>query len=149
MAVNTYILSLRSNLDLYQSQLVELRLLLSQRVLSALECRAAERLVQLLLVSCVNVAKHWAKAMTGDCPQDAYQAFECLNEKKSRGNALPMPSLDYWGKLIELRDDLIHQSQDLDPKIIPNMIAQNETEALFNFIHQGINWLAQQEKQAL
>ncbi|MCK7633026.1 MULTISPECIES: HepT-like ribonuclease domain-containing protein [unclassified Shewanella] len=149
MAVNTYILSLRSNLDLYQSELVELRLLQSQRVLSALECRAAERLVQLLLVSCINVAKHWAKAMTGDCPQDVYQAFECLNEKISRGNALPMPTLDYWGKLIELRDDLIHQSQDLDPKIIPNMIARNETEVLFNFIHQGINWLAQQEKQTL
>lgn len=149
MAVNTYILSLRSNLDLYQSELDELRLLLSQRVLSALECRAAERLVQLLLVSCISVAKHWAKAMTGDCPKDAYQAFECLNDKISRGNALPMPSLDYWGKLIELRDDLIHQSQDLDPKIIPNMIARNETEVLFNFIHQGINWLAQQEKQTL
>lgn len=149
MAVNTYILSLRSNLDLYQSELDELRLLLSQRVLSALEYRAAERLIQLLLVSCISVAKHWAKAITGDYPQDANQAFECLNEKISRGNALPMPSLDYWGKLIELRDDLIHQSQDLDPKIIPKMIARNETEALFNFIHRGINWLAQQEKQAL
>ncbi|MCU8034648.1 DUF86 domain-containing protein [Shewanella sp. SM102] len=149
MADNTYILSLRSNLNRYQSELVDLRLLLSQRVLSALEYRAAERLVQLVLVSCISVAKHWAKAITGDCPQDAYQAFECLNEKKSRGNVLPMPSLDYWGKLIELRDDLIHQSQDLDPKIIPNMIARNETEVLFNFIHQGINWLAQQEKQTL
>ncbi|MGI2212423.1 HepT-like ribonuclease domain-containing protein [Shewanella oncorhynchi] len=149
MADNTYILSLRSNLNRYQSELVDLRLLLSQRVLSALEYRAAERFVQLVLVSCISVAKHWAKAITGDCPQDAYQAFECLNEKKSRGNVLPMPSLDYWGKLIELRDDLIHQSQDLDPKIIPNMIARNETEVLFNFIHQGINWLAQQEKQTL
>ncbi|MFB2727420.1 HepT-like ribonuclease domain-containing protein [Shewanella mangrovisoli] len=149
MAVNTYILSLRSNLDLYQSELDELRLLLSQRVLSALEYRAAERLIQLLLVSCISVAKHWAKVITGDCPKDAYQAFECLNEKKSRGNASPILSLDYWGKLIELRGNLIFQAQDLDPKIIPNMIAQNETEALFNFIHQGINWLAQQEKQAL
>lgn len=149
MSNNTYILSLRTNLDLYQSELVELRLLQSQRVLSALECRAAERLIQLLLVGCISVAKHWAKAMTGGCPQDVYQAFECLNETISRGNALPMPSLDYWGKLIELRDDLIHQSQDLDPKIIPNMIARNETEALFNFTNQGINWLAQQEKQAL
>ncbi|MCU8070483.1 HepT-like ribonuclease domain-containing protein [Shewanella sp. SM32] len=149
MTDNTYILSLRSNLNRYQSELVELRLLLRHRVLSALEYRAAERLIQLLLVSCISVVKHWAKAITGDCPQDAYQAFECLNEKKSRGNALPMPSLDYWGKLIELRDDLIHQAQDLDPKIIPNMIARNETEALFNFVHQGINWLAQQEKQAL
>lgn len=149
MAVNTYILSLRSNLDLYQSELDELRLLLSQRVLSALEYRAAERLIQLLLVSCISVAKHWAKAMMGDYPQDAYQAFECLNEKRSWGNVLPMPSLDYWGKLIELRDNLIHQAHDLDPKIIPKMIARNETETLFNFIHQGINWLAQQEKQAL
>lgn len=149
MADNTYILSLRSNLNRYQSELVELRLLLSQRVLSALEYRAAERLVQLLLVSCISVAKHWAKVITGDCPKDAYQAFECLNEKISRDNALPMPSLDYWGKLIELRDNLIHQAHDLDPKIIPKMIARNEAETLFNFIHQGINWLAQQEKQTL
>ncbi|UXK06948.1 DUF86 domain-containing protein [Shewanella putrefaciens] len=149
MANNTYILSLRTNLNRYQSELVELRLLLSQRVLSALEYRAAERLVQLLLVSCISVAKHWAKVITGDCPQDAYQAFECLNETISSCNALPMPSLEYWGKLIELRGNLIYQAQDLDPKIIPKMIAQNETEALFNFIHQGINWLAQQEKQAL
>lgn len=149
MAVNTYILSLRTNQNRYQSELVELRLLLSQRVLSALEYRAAERLIQLLLVSCISVAKHWAKAMTGDYPEDAYQAFECLNDNLSQHNVMPMTSLDYWGKLIELRDDLIHHAQDLDPKIIPKMIARNETEALFNFIHQGINWLAQQEKQAL
>ncbi len=149
MTDNSYLVSLRAKLSSYQVEMVEVRSLIGQRSLSEIENRAAERLVQLVLVSCISVAKHWAKAMTGDCPQDAYQAFECLNDKISRGNALPMPSLDYWGKLIELRDDLIHQSQDLDPKIIPNMIAQNETEALFNFIHQGINWLAQQEKQAL
>lgn len=149
MADNTYILSLRSNLNRYQSELVELRLLVSQRVLSALEYRAAERLVQLLLVSCISVAKHWAKAITGGCPQDAYQAFECLNDNLSQHNVMPMTSLDYWGKLIELRGNLIYQAQDLDPKIIPKMISRNETETLFNFIHQGINWLAQQEKQTL
>jgi len=149
MADNTYILSLRSNLNRYQSELVELRLLLSQRVLSALEYRAAERLVQLLLVSCISVAKLWAKAMTGVCPKDGYQAFECLNDNLSQHNFMPMTSLDYWVKLIELRGNLIYQAQDLDPKIIPKIIDRNETEALFNFIHQCINWLAQQEKQTL
>lgn len=149
MTDNSYLVSLRAKLSSYQVEMVEVSSLLGKRSLSEIENRAAERLVQLVLVSCISVAKHWAKAMTGDYPQDAYQAFECLNEKRSWGNVLPMPSLDYWGKLIELRDNLIHQAHDLDPKIIPKMIARNETETLFNFIHQGINWLAQQEKQAL
>ncbi|TVL21126.1 hypothetical protein AYI92_06410 [Shewanella xiamenensis] len=149
MTDNSYLVSLRAKLSSYQVEMVEVSSLLGKRSLSEIENRAAERLVQLVLVSCISVAKHWAKAMTGDYPQDAYQAFECLNEKRSWGNVLPMPSLDYWGKLIELRDNLIHQAHDLDPKIIPKMIARNETETLFNFIHQGINWLAQQEKQTL
>lgn len=63
MSDNAYITSLRLSLNRYQAELFELKLILSQRSLSNLEYRAAERTLQVSIEACIGIAKHWAKAL--------------------------------------------------------------------------------------
>ncbi|MGL4900275.1 MAG: type VII toxin-antitoxin system HepT family RNase toxin, partial [Shewanella sp.] len=100
MSDNTYISSIRLSLSRYQVELEELRQLLSQRALSNLEYRAAERTLQVSIEACIGIAKHWAKALAGHSPQDAYQAFEILCQR----GAQPADELSGWRKVIGLRN---------------------------------------------
>jgi len=101
MADNAYITALRLSLSRYQAELLEIRTLLSQRALSNLEYRAAERTLQVSIEACIGVAKHWAKGLAGHSPQDAYQAFEILVQR----GAQPAEGLIGWRKIIGLRND--------------------------------------------
>lgn len=141
MSDNAYITSLRLSLNRYQAELVELKLILSQRSLSNLEYRAAERTLQVSIEACIGIAKHWAKALAGHSPQDAYQAFEILCQR----GAQPVEELSGWRKVIGLRNALVHDYLNIDPEIIRSVIAQGYSGKLFVFAEQGLNWLAQQQ----
>lgn len=141
MTDNSHLVSLRAKLSSYQVEMVEVSSLLGKRSLSELENRAAERLVQLVIVACIGIAKHWARALAGHSPQDAYQAFEILCQRGQQ----PADGLAGWRKVIGLRNALVHDYLNIDPEIIRSVIAQSYTDQLFTFAEQGLNWLAQQE----
>ncbi|MDF0535628.1 DUF86 domain-containing protein [Shewanella sp. A32] len=141
MSDNAYITSLRQSLSRYQAELSEIKSLLGERALSNLEYRAAERTLQVSIEACIGIAKHWAKALAGHSPQDAYQAFEILCQRGQQ----PVDGLTGWRKVIGLRNALVHDYLNIDPEIIRSVIAQSYTDQLFTFAEQGLNWLAQQE----
>ncbi|MGL4578034.1 MAG: type VII toxin-antitoxin system HepT family RNase toxin [Shewanella xiamenensis] len=135
---NAYITSLRSSLSRYQAELGELRQLLSQRSLSILEYRAAERTLQVSIEACIGIAKHWAKVQAGHSPQDAYQAFEILCQRGTQ----PADELNDWRKVIGLRNALVHDHLKIDPEIIRSVISQGYSDRLFAFAEQGLEWLS-------
>lgn len=141
MSDNAYITSLRLSLSRYQAELAEIKSLLGERALSNLEYRAAERTLQVSIEACIGIAKHWAKALAGHSPQDAYQAFEILCQRGQQ----PADGLTGWRKVIGLRNALVHDYLNIDPEIIRSVIAQSYTDQLFTFAEQGLDWLAQQE----
>ncbi|MFB2683821.1 MULTISPECIES: type VII toxin-antitoxin system HepT family RNase toxin [Shewanella] len=138
MSDNAYITSLRVSLSRYQAELEELRQLLTQRPLSNLEYRAAERTLQVSIEACIGIAKHWAKALAGHSPQDAYQAFEILCQR----GAQPADELGGWRKVIGLRNALVHDYLNIDPEIIRSVISQGYSDRLFVFAGQGLEWLS-------
>ena len=135
---NAYITSLHLSLSRYQAELGELRQLLSQRPLSNLEERAAERTLQVSIEACIGIAKHWAKALAGHSPQDAYQAFEILCQRGTQ----PADELNGWRKVIGLRNELVHDYLNIDPEIIRSVITQGYNDRLFIFAEQGLEWLS-------
>ena len=138
MSDNAYIGALRISLSRYQAELSEIRAILALRALSNLEYRAAERTMQVSIEACIGVAKHWARALAGHTPQDAYQAFEILAQ---RGELSP-DTLIGWRKIIGLRNALVHDYLNIDPEIIRSVIAQGYSDQLFTFAEQGLDWLA-------
>lgn len=138
MSDNAYIGALRISLSRYQAELSEIRAILAQRALSNLEYRAAERILQVSIEACIGVAKHWARALAGHTPQDAYQAFEILAQ---RGELSP-DTLIGWRKIIGLRNALVHDYLNIDPEIIRSVIGQGYSDQLFTFGNQGLEWLA-------
>ena len=129
MSDNAYITSLRLRLSRYQAELGELRQLLSQRALSNLEYRAAERTLQVSIGACIGIAKHWAKALAGHSPQDAYQAFEILCQRGAQPDN--DDELSGWRKVIGLRNALVHDHLNIDPEIIRSVISQGYSDRLF------------------
>ncbi len=142
MIDNAYIHALRLSLCRYQAELRELRSLLAQRALSNLEYRAAERSLQVSIEACIGIAKHWAKALAGYSPQDAYQAFEILSQRGQQ----PVEALRNWRKIIGLRNALVHDYLNIDPEIIRSIISQGYSDPLFVFAQQGLDWLEQQAR---
>jgi len=59
MSDNAYINALRLSLSRYQAELLEIRAILTERPLSNLEYRAAERTLQVAIEACIGIAKHW------------------------------------------------------------------------------------------
>lgn len=138
MSDNAYLSAMRSSVSRYRAELAEIQGILVQRPLSSLEYRAAERTLQVSIEACIGLAKHWAKALAGHSPQDAYQAFEILVQ---RGALMP-DSLTGWRNTIGLRNVLVHDYLNIDPEIIRSVIAQGYTERLFAFAAQGLDALA-------
>ncbi|MEE1982520.1 DUF86 domain-containing protein [Shewanella xiamenensis] len=135
---NAYITSLSLSLSQYQDKFGELRQLLRQRSLSDLEYRAAERTLQVSIEACIGIAKHWAKALAGHSPQDAYQTFEILCQR----GAQSADELNGWRKVIGLRIALVHDYLNIDPEIIRSVISQGYSDGLFAFAEQGLEWLS-------
>ncbi len=132
-----YLFAIQQNTQVYHAELDELHQILSQRNLSTFEYRAAERSLQVSIEAAIGVAKHWAKALAGTSPSEAYQAFELLSQRQQ----LTLEQLDNWRKVIGLRNALVHDYLNIDPNIVRSIISQGYYQQIFEFIALGVKAL--------
>lgn len=96
--------------------------------------------MQITIESCIGIAKHWSKALSGSSPENANMAFEILAQHQT----LETEALTGWRKVVGLRNVLVHDYLNVDPDIIRSVIKDGYTQPLFEFAKKGLTWLAQE-----
>ncbi|GGY07582.1 hypothetical protein GCM10007160_38850 [Litchfieldella qijiaojingensis] len=132
-----YLDALDNHLKECQADVEILRDILSQRPWSRLEQHAAERTLQVLIESCIGVAKHWARQETGYTSGEAMAAFQRLMDKGVIDTSTP------WRKIIGLRNVLVHDYLEVDDEIVRDVIEQDHYQELLRFSHDAIVALRQ------
>ena len=120
-----------------KDDLDDLASILSQRNLSRHEYHSAERLLQVMVESCIGLSKHWVKSLNKTVPTDAYQA---INSLKSLGYLSDNDDVN-WRKIIGLRNALVHDYLNIQPEIIKKVIADKFYNTLIDFAKQAITHL--------
>lgn len=132
---NAYLNAQKEHVDQCELDLTELKRRLQQAPWSRFEQRAAERTLQVLIASCIGLAKHWAKQETGMASNEALTAFNRLAEKGVIDTNTP------WRKVIGLRNALVHGYLEVDPAIVHDVILSDYHQALIEFARSGIKAL--------
>ena len=129
-----YICAMREHLDILAEEFAQLHAL-SQlpNGWTPLIQRAAERNLQLLSEACVGIAKQKLKALNTVIPSDARQAFAKLQASGHDASGIA------WGKVIGLRNVLVHDYLNLDAGIVKNIIQQRQYLQLIEFAHVQLN----------
>ncbi|MCC4264630.1 DUF86 domain-containing protein [Oceanimonas baumannii] len=132
---NAYLNAQKEHVDQCELDLSELKQRLQQGPWSRFEQRAAERTLQVLIESCIGLAKHWAKKETGMASNEALTAFNRLVEKGVIDKSTP------WRKVIGLRNALVHDYLEVDPDIVHSVIFSDYHQELIDFARLGIKAL--------
>ncbi|MFC3285749.1 type VII toxin-antitoxin system HepT family RNase toxin [Litchfieldella rifensis] len=132
-----YLDALDNHLDECQADIKLLRDILQQRPWSRLEQHAAERTLQVLIESCIGIAKHWARQETGHTSSEAMAAFQRLMDKGVIDANTP------WRKIIGLRNVLVHDYLEVDDEIVRDVIEQDHYLELLGFSRDAILALRQ------
>jgi len=123
----SYIRAQQEHLDRCEEGLDDLKDLLAQREWTSFEEAAAERYLQILIESCIGVAKHWAKKETGYVYSEARQAFASLADRGLIESRIP------WRGIIGLRNVLVHDYLEVDPEIVQDVIKNAHYHDLLSF----------------
>ncbi len=78
--LNNYADSIQEHVNECVEDLESLHKLLKERSWTRVERKGAERLLQILVESCIGVAKHWLKQQGKTLPNDAYSVFEKITD---------------------------------------------------------------------
>ncbi|KFF49858.1 hypothetical protein GY26_05530 [Gammaproteobacteria bacterium MFB021] len=130
-----YLDALGDHLNECQVDIDVLRDISRQRPWSRLEQHAAARTLQVLIESCIGVAKHWARQQTGHTSGEAITAFQRLMDKGVIDTTTP------WRKIIGLRNVLVHDYLKVDDEIVRDVIEQDHYLALLAFSRDAIEAL--------
>lgn len=125
---NLYKSAMREQLKQLREELLEIQTMLAdQGYLSRIAYRAAERNLQLLVESCIGIAKQTLKAQGLEVPSDARQSFAKLKSLGLDPSDIP------WTKVVGMRNALVHDYLNLDPERINEVIANGHYVKLFEF----------------
>ena len=116
--LNNYAEAIQEHVNECVEDLDTINQILKERVWTRVERKGAERLVQILVESCIGVAKHWLKQQGKVLPSDAYSVFEKLMELQLITNN---DTLD-WQKVIGMRNAIVHDYLNLDEKIMKAIV---------------------------
>lgn len=130
-----YLDALRSHLDNCQIDIGTLRDILQQRPWSRLEQHAAERTLQVLIESCIGVAKHWARRETGIMSNEVLTAFQRLADNNVIDTSI------HWRKIIGLRNVLVHDYLEVDSDVVRDVIEKGLYRELLAFARDAIHAL--------
>lgn len=135
LANDAYVTAQKEHLAECEQDLDELQSILEQRPWGRLERAAAERTLQVLIESCVGIAKHWAKKITGDVSSEPRKAIEALQDRGVIDSSIP------WRKVIGLRNVLVHDYLDTDVEILESLIRNEYYRPLLDFARKGLRTL--------
>jgi len=122
-----YAVSIKEHLVELKEQLQELEHILTQKPLSAIEYRALERNLQLLVEACIGLAKRVLKGHGCIPPSEARKVFE-----KLAANGLDNSPIE-WTKVIGMRNAIVHDYLDIDAARITTVLKNRDYLKLFEF----------------
>jgi uncharacterized protein YutE (UPF0331/DUF86 family) len=129
---NAYIVAQRQHLDDCEIDLQNLAEVLEHRAWTRIERSATERTLQLLIESCIGIAKHRARQLTGKPCKNVMSAFEHLSDAGLVKPAIP------WRKIVGLRNVLVHDYLDVDEQIVQDVIANGHYHSLLDFARNAL-----------
>ena len=116
--VETYVDAIQQHVNECVEDLDSIHLLLKERTWTRVERKGAERLIQILVESCIGIAKHWLKQQNKVMPSDAYSVFEKLTELQ----LISPDDIKEWQRIIGLRNAIVHDYLNLDEKVIKAIV---------------------------
>jgi len=135
--LEAYADSLREHVAEVVEDLDFLHALLSEREWTRVERKGAERLLQILVESCIGVSKHWLRQQNKMLPSDAYSVFEKLMELQ----LIPPSDAQQWRRIVGMRNAIVHDYLNLDARVIRAVIENQLYLNLHQFVLKGCSEL--------
>ena len=127
--LNSYVDAIQEHVNESVEDLDSLHHILQKRSWTRVERKGAERLLQIVVESCIGIAKHWLKQQGKVLPSDAYSVFEKLTELQ----LLSPDESKEWQSIIGMRNAIVHDYLNLDEKVIRAVVVNKMYVRLQNF----------------
>ncbi|MDU0114556.1 DUF86 domain-containing protein [Psychrosphaera aquimarina] len=141
--LSEYIDAMQEQTAEVEEDLQELSKIILDNPLSKYEYRAAERLLQIYVGSCIGIAKHCIKKAGKNVPNEAYASFEKINDL----NLFTIGETENWHKIVGLRNVLVHDYLNIDRRIIDSVLINKHYQQLSEFIKNGLEYLGKEESK--
>lgn len=116
--LEAYTCALQEHVDETLEDLESIYQILQLREWTRVERKGAERLLQILVESCIGVSKHWLKQQKKMLPSDAYSVFEKLMDLQ----LIPPGEAGQWQRVVGMRNAIVHDYLNLDAKVIKAVV---------------------------